>query len=298
MSETRYIISDAAKMIDVEPHVLRYWEEELGMEIPRNEMGHRYYTDKEVRLFTMVRDLKDKGFQLKAIKMILSAIDSEENSNKIISLDEIRKNYENAQKQENEDTPKNNSANPDIQLKDNGQSKINSGTAKNVSTMEFSQNTASKTSDGNQSKLTERGEMIQSKSQSDTVQQTVVGEDQENHEETGLLASRMSGDVSVPLTSEEKMAHFKYMMDSIVMQALKKNNQTLEKQISDQISERLISEMDMLLKLQEEREEERYRNIDEMIRQRQQGYREAAAAKAPAFSSKKEKKKWFKNREF
>ena len=298
MSETRYIISDTAKMIDVEPHVLRYWEEELGMEIPRNEMGHRYYTDKEVRLFTMVRDLKDKGFQLKAIKMILSAIDSEENSNKIISLDEIRKNYENAQKQEIEDTPKNNSANPDIQLKDNGQSKINSGTAKNVSTMEFSQNTASKTSDGNQSKLTERGEMIQSKSQSDTAQQTVVGEDQENHEETGLLASRMSGDVSVPLTSEEKMAHFKYMMDSIVMQALKKNNQTLEKQISDQISERLISEMDMLLKLQEEREEERYRNIDEMIRQRQQGYREAAAAKAPAFSSKKEKKKWFKNREF
>ena len=298
MSETRYIISDAAKMIDVEPHVLRYWEEELGMEIPRNEMGHRYYTDKEVRLFTMVRDLKDKGFQLKAIKMILSAIDSEESSNKIISLDEIRKNYENAQKQENEDTPKNNSANPDIQLKDNGQSKINSGTAKNVSTMEFSQNTASKTNDGNQSKLTEQGEMIQSKSQSDTAQQTVVGEDQENHEETGLLASRMSGDVSVPLSSEEKMAHFKYMMDSIVMQALKKNNQTLEKQISDQISERLISEMDMLLKLQEEREEERYRNIDEMIRQRQQGYREAAAAKAPAFSSKKEKKKWFKNREF
>ena len=26
MSETRYIISDAAKMINVEPHVLRYWK--------------------------------------------------------------------------------------------------------------------------------------------------------------------------------------------------------------------------------------------------------------------------------
>ena len=47
MSETRYIISDAAKMINVEPHVLRYWEEEQGMDIPRNEMGHRYYTDKK-----------------------------------------------------------------------------------------------------------------------------------------------------------------------------------------------------------------------------------------------------------
>ena len=86
MSETRYIISDAAKMIDVEPHVLRYWEEELGMEIPRNEMGHRYYTDREVRLFTQVRDLKEKGFQLKAIKMILSTLSEDMKDNNIISL--------------------------------------------------------------------------------------------------------------------------------------------------------------------------------------------------------------------
>ena len=299
MSETRYIISDAAKMIDVEPHVLRYWEEELGMEIPRNEMGHRYYTDKEVRLFTMVRDLKDKGFQLKAIKMILSAIDSEENSNKIISLEEIRRNYENAQKQENEATLKENSMNSDIQSKDTRQPQTNSGTAKNASTVKFSQNTAGKTSDGNQSKMTEHKDVMQSKSQSEDTGQMIVNEDNENHNEaTGLMAARNMSDVAVPLTSEEKMAHFKYMMDSIVMQALKKNNQTLETQISDQLSERIISEMDMLLKMQEEREEERYRNIDEMIRQRQQGYREAAAAKAPAFSSKKEKKKWFKNREF
>ena len=35
------MISDAAKMVDVESHVLRYWEEELKIDIPRNEMGHR-----------------------------------------------------------------------------------------------------------------------------------------------------------------------------------------------------------------------------------------------------------------
>ena len=93
MSQTRYIISDAAKMIDVEPHVLRYWEEELGMEIPRNEMGHRYYTDKEVKIFTAVRDLKAKGFQLKAIKMVLSAIVGQVSENNIISLDAIRKKH-------------------------------------------------------------------------------------------------------------------------------------------------------------------------------------------------------------
>ena len=45
MDEIHYLISDASKKVDVEAHVLRYWEEELGLDIPRNAMGHRYYTD-------------------------------------------------------------------------------------------------------------------------------------------------------------------------------------------------------------------------------------------------------------
>ena len=31
MAEARYLISDAAKKVDVESHVLRYWEEELEL---------------------------------------------------------------------------------------------------------------------------------------------------------------------------------------------------------------------------------------------------------------------------
>ena len=50
MAEIRYLISDAAKKVDVESHVLRYWEDELEVQIPRNEMGHRYYTDYQIRL--------------------------------------------------------------------------------------------------------------------------------------------------------------------------------------------------------------------------------------------------------
>ena len=44
MEKVRYMISDAAALAGVETHVLRYWEEELDLTIPRNEMGHRYYT--------------------------------------------------------------------------------------------------------------------------------------------------------------------------------------------------------------------------------------------------------------
>ncbi len=71
MARTRYMISDAAKQVDVEAHVLRYWEEELGMEISRNEMGHRYYTEEDIIRFREIREMKEKGFQLKAIKMVL-----------------------------------------------------------------------------------------------------------------------------------------------------------------------------------------------------------------------------------
>ena len=77
MSEARYIISDAAKKVSVEPHVLRYWEEELDLKIPRNEMGHRYYRERDVEILKMVKLLKDKGYQLKAIKMEVETMEKE-----------------------------------------------------------------------------------------------------------------------------------------------------------------------------------------------------------------------------
>ena len=68
----RYLmISDAAKEVQVESHVLRYWEEELHLPIRRNELGHRYYTEDDVELFKQIKSMKEGGLQLKAIKMIL-----------------------------------------------------------------------------------------------------------------------------------------------------------------------------------------------------------------------------------
>lgn len=64
-------ISDAAKKVQVESHVLRYWEEELKLPIKRNEVGHRYYTDEDIERFIQIKNMKERGLQLKAIKMIL-----------------------------------------------------------------------------------------------------------------------------------------------------------------------------------------------------------------------------------
>lgn len=75
MEEQRYLISDAAKIVEVEAHVLRYWEEELDLAIGRTELGHRYYTRENIEAFQKVKELKEKGLQLKAIKMVLKELE-------------------------------------------------------------------------------------------------------------------------------------------------------------------------------------------------------------------------------
>lgn len=60
MEKVRYMISDAAALAGVETHVLRYWEEELDLTIPRNEMGHRYYTRETYRNSKRSKNSKKK----------------------------------------------------------------------------------------------------------------------------------------------------------------------------------------------------------------------------------------------
>lgn len=247
MSETRYIISDAAKIINVEPHVLRYWEEELGMDIPRNEMGHRYYTDKEVRLFSQVRDLKEKGFQLKAIKMILSTVSEDMPASNIISLEKVRTGY-------GKEAPES-----------SGQETTAVGNtreleAENIRAME------------------------QPREESADV-------DVEAIREAGLSVADAAAVAAI--SAEDKMKHFKYIMDGIVMQALKKNNQLLEEQVAGKV----IKEMDYMFRVQEEKDEERFRNLDEAIRKKQKGRKEAAAARAPGYSKQRQKKRLFNRKD-
>ena len=72
MEKVRYMISDAAALAGVETHVLRYWEEELDLTIPRNEMGHRYYTRENIQEFQRIKELKENGYQLKDLRGLIA----------------------------------------------------------------------------------------------------------------------------------------------------------------------------------------------------------------------------------
>ena len=210
MDEVHYLISDASKKVDVEAHVLRYWEEELELDIPRNEMGHRYYTDLHIRLFKQVKNLKEKGYQLKAIKHALKQVLEKDGKAQGELSDEILER------------------DMDAALK------------------EF--------------KEEERG---------------------------GSLAA-VKGDEVTVLSMEDKMAQFQQIMNLIIGRALEVNNEKLSQDISSLVNEKMAKELEFLLQASDQKEEERFRQLDETIRSYQKGGQaEAAAAKVPFFKRRK-----------
>lgn len=255
MSEIRYMISETAKQVDVEAHVLRYWEEELSLPIDRNEMGHRYYTEDDITLFKNIKELKEQGFQLKAIKLLLPEL----RRNGRLDMDKLLKQREAlnraVEEDEKPDDPK----------------------------------TASKTATGQNVQENKAGELHPECADGQAASQT--------HEQ-GVLMQRDPGDTgTAPAAPGEgdRMQQFQLILGNIVLKALQENNRELSRsvsdQVSDQVSDHVLKEMDYLMRVREEREDERFKKLDETIRLTQRSRKEAAAARVEARRLKKLEKK-------
>lgn len=68
-----YTISEVSEITGYAPHVLRYYEKEFEIDVPRNNSNHRYFTYKEVELIQYIKTLQDKGFTNKQIKLIIQS---------------------------------------------------------------------------------------------------------------------------------------------------------------------------------------------------------------------------------
>lgn len=212
MAEIHYLISDASKKVDVESHVLRYWEEELELEIPRNEMGHRYYTEFHIRLFRQIKELKEKGYQLKAIKNALDKMTG-----------------------------------------------VMGESAVSEDIMEEDMKTAWKDS----------------------------GKEPESGE-TGI--SKVEPVQAQIVINEEKMEQFQTIMNHVIGQALEANREKLSNDVGEMVSDKVMKEVEYLMRVNDEKEEERFKQLDETIRSYQKNTRgraEAAATKVPFFKKKR-----------
>lgn len=242
MAEIHYLISDASKKVDVEAHVLRYWEEELEVSIPRNDMGHRYYTDFHIRLFKQVKMLKEKGYQLKAIKTALAK--SLESDGKVIIPNEVLE----------EDVL--------AALKITG---IGEGDMRD-----------------------------QAGTSGTSITEEKMGHESSNGNTDGTSLTASDPASVEAILADEKMGQFQKIMNHIIGCAIEENSEKLSQDISYLVHDKLMKELDYQMRVADEKEEERFKQLDEVIRMYQrdnQGRAEAAAAasRLPFFKLKKKK---------
>ena len=110
--------------------------------------------------------------------------------------------------------------------------------------------------------------------------------------EAGLTA--LGNDSVEALLAGEKMEQFQKVMNHIIGRAMEENSEKLSQDISYLVHDKLMKEMEYLMRVSDEREEERFKQLDEVIRAYQrdnQGRAEAAASVTgfPFFRFKKKK---------
>ena len=77
-------IGEAAEIVGVETHVLRYWESEFKMRPQRSESGQRMFRRKDIARFLRIRRLlHDEGFTIAGARKALSAKGSDVVSNPV-----------------------------------------------------------------------------------------------------------------------------------------------------------------------------------------------------------------------
>lgn len=197
MKEPYYTIKEASERVGVESHVLRYWEEELKMEIHRNQMGHRYYTEHDIEMLCKIKELKDNGLQLKAIR-----------------------NY-----------------------------------------------------------IEKRKEQLES---------------EKENRETEIVP--VNGNVGI-MSNEEKLEQFQRIMNRILSNAIRDNNELIGQAAGEHAASAVVTQIQGMTKEQEERAEERYRKLDQTLREIQLARQEAAAASMRPVDKRKQQRLKRKNKQ-
>jgi len=67
----RYTITELSEQLSVTDHTLRYYEKEFRIPVPKDERGRRYYTSELANLMYQIKNMRNEGLEIKAIKRIL-----------------------------------------------------------------------------------------------------------------------------------------------------------------------------------------------------------------------------------
>lgn len=263
------LISDAAKRVKVEAHVLRYWEEELGLPIKRNELGHRYYTEEDVKRFQEIKDLKERGLQLKAIRMVLKngkldmitpagAAGAEEEKPRKSA--EIIKEFPSMKQTE---------LLKEAKKAENGQN-VKQTEAETVVRQQGKVQIQAVKKEKPEEKTEKQQELKRVTGEAEVVEEIPAVEARQETLPAEQNQSSLQGE-----SNEEKFKRLQWLLKQLFKDTLQENNEYLCREMKESV----LKEMDYQFRMQEEREEERskekvkreeehYKKIDDLLRKK------------------------------
>ena len=68
-----YSIKEVSEITGFKPHVIRYYDKEFELNIPRNESNRRYFTYKELEKLRYIKTLQTKGLTNTQVKQVLKS---------------------------------------------------------------------------------------------------------------------------------------------------------------------------------------------------------------------------------
>ncbi len=68
----KYSITELSESLKVTDHALRFYEKEFNLNIPKDNRGRRYYTTELANVMYQIKNMRDEGLEIKAIKKILA----------------------------------------------------------------------------------------------------------------------------------------------------------------------------------------------------------------------------------
>ena len=245
-----YMIKDAARELNVEAHVLRYWEEELGLAIKRNSMGHRYYDEKDILIFKNVQELKKRG----------------------LSLKDIRDGIDKARSEQTKES-----------------SALKSGEVSGEVKEEFvplSETLNQSDNEENNRKITEKNNLkyfgekdlkITDKKDLKTIDKI----------EADNIKDKKTDELKIV---DFKLAQLQSVMNRVVANALRENKDIITSSIKEEITADVMKQFDTVMREKEEREERRYKKLDEYLREIQRANAEIAATRDRGFFKRRRAK--------
>lgn len=208
-----YQITDAAKKVDVESHVLRYWEDELQLPIERNKQGHRLYTDEDLSRFLYIKELKKEGLQLRAIRTKVHLRDEQ----RALGLEAIGE-------------------------------------------------------DPDEGDIAERASMP---AREHLPERASISAREHLPQKKNAAAQRQQLDED----KSQKAAKLCMMLQQMVSTAVRRENEELMIEIKKGVAETVAKEMNYQFSLQEQRDEEHYKKLDEILREKERRNRMTHMAK-------------------